>query len=238
MTSYLFFVIITLIIEDNSSGWYNMVQRMILKTQERCIYEIEEKELKFYLLIPNTKKVFLTICLMENPTDISIQKILFDQSKVFVIPKIENTFLERIKINSEQAFNDLDKYLSSLINLSHQIIVYNHIEVESVVYFNSLSFPNFETWFIQKYQGRVAATKINYQSEEKPQPVIKEPDTIDNTMTLAASIENSNKIAPPEDIEIEKPEQEEKSHDLGFVSYVLLGVIVAVVSLVFLYLII
>ena len=57
-------------------------------------------------------------------------------------------------------------------------------------------------------------------------------------MTLAASIENSNKIAPPEDIEIEKPEQEEKSHDLGFVSYVLLGVIVAVVSLVFLYLII
>ena len=43
MTSYLFFVIITLIIEDNSSGWYNMVQRMILKTQERCIYEIEEK---------------------------------------------------------------------------------------------------------------------------------------------------------------------------------------------------
>lgn len=238
MTSYLFFVIITLTIEDNSSGWYNMVQRMILKTQERCIYEIEEKELKFYLLIPNTKKVFLTICLMENPTDISIQKILFDQSKVFVIPKIENTFLERIKINSEQAFNDLDKYLSSLINLSHQIIVYNHIEVESVVYFNSLSFHNFETWFIQKYQGRVAAIKINYQSEEKPQPVIKESDTIDNTMTLAASIENSNKIAPPEDIEIEKPEQEEKSHDLGFVSYVLLGVIVAVVSLVFLYLII
>ncbi len=238
MTSYLFFVIITLIIDDNSSGWYNMVQRMILKTQERCIYEIEEKELKFYLLIPNTKKVFLTICLMENPTDISIQKILFDQSKVFVIPKIENTFLERIKINSEQAFNDLDKYLSSLINLSHQIIVYNHIEVESVVYFNSLSFHNFETWFIQKYQGRVAAIKINYQSEEKPQPVIKESDTIDNTMTLAASIENSNKIAPPEDIEIEKPEQEEKSHDLGFVSYVLLGVIVAVVSLVFLYLII
>ena len=50
-----------------------MVQRMILKTQDKCIYEIEEKNLKFYLLIPNTKKVFLTICLMDNPTDVSIQ---------------------------------------------------------------------------------------------------------------------------------------------------------------------
>ena len=215
-----------------------MVQRMILKTQDKCIYEIEEKNLKFYLLIPNTKKVFLTICLMENPTDVSIQKIIQEPNKVLVIPMVESNILSSVSLNQEEAFRYLDQYISGLINLSHQILVYNHIEVENVVYFNSVLFPNFEKWFIQKYQGRVASVKINYQSSEKISPVIQKPDTIDNTMTLAASISQSQSADVPLVDEEKVSEVQENSHDFGFVSYVLLGVIVAVVSLVFLYLII
>ncbi len=215
-----------------------MVQRMILKTQDKCIYEIEEKNLKFYLLIPNTKKVFLTICLMENPTDVSIQKIIQEPNKVLVIPMVESNILSSVSLNQEEAFHYLDQYISGLINLSHQILVYNHIEVENVVYFNSALFPNFEKWFIQKYQGRVASVKINYQSSEKVNPIIQEPDTIDNTMTLAASISQSQSADVPLVDEEKTPEVQENSYDFGFVSYVLLGVIVAVVSLVFLYLII
>ena len=215
-----------------------MVQRMILKTQDKCIYEIEEKNLKFYLLIPNTKKVFLTICLMENPTDVSIQKIIQEPNKVLVIPMVESNILSSISLNQEEAFRYLDQYISGLINLSHQILVYNHIEVENVVYFNSVLFPNFEKWFIQKYQGRVASVKIDYQSSEKISPVIQEPDTIDNTMTLAASISQNQGTDIPLVDEEKDTENQEKTHEFGFVSYVLLGVIVAVVSLVFLYLII
>ena len=215
-----------------------MVQRMILKTQDKCIYEIEEKNLKFYLLIPNTKKVFLTICLMENPTDVSIQKIIQEPNKVLVIPMVESNILSSVSLNQEEAFRYLDQYISNLINLSHQILVYNHMEVENVVYFNSVLFPNFEKWFIQKYQGRVASVKINYQSSEKVNPIIQEPDTIDNTMTLAASISQSQSADVPLVDEEKTPEVQENIHDFGFVSYVLLGVIVAVVSLVFLYLII
>lgn len=215
-----------------------MVQRMILKTQDKCIYEIEEKNLKFYLLIPNTKKVFLTICLMENPTDVSIQKIIQEPNKVLVIPMVESNILSSVSLNQEEAFRYLDQYISGLINLSHQILVYNHMEVENVVYFNSVLFPNFEKWFIQKYQGRVASVKINYQSSEKISPVIQKPDTIDNTMTLAASISQSQSADVPLVDEEKVSEVQENSHDFGFVSYVLLGVIVAVVSLVFLYLII
>ena len=215
-----------------------MVQRMILKTQDKCIYEIEEKKLKFYLLIPNAKKVFLTICLMENPTDVSIQKIIQEPNKVLVIPMVESNILSSVLSNQEEAFHYLDQYISGLINLSHQILVYNHIEVENVVYFNSVLFPNFEKWFIQKYQGRVASVKINYQSSEKISPVIQKPDTIDNTMTLAASISQNQGTDVPLVDEEKVSEVQENSHDFGFVSYVLLGVIVAVVSLVFLYLII
>lgn len=215
-----------------------MVQRMILKTQDKCIYEIEEKNLKFYLLIPNTKKVFLTICLMENPTDVSIQKIIQEPNKVLVIPMVESNILSSVSLNQEEAFRYLDQYISGLINLSHQILVYNHIEVENVVYFNSVLFPNFEKWFIQKYQGRVASVKIDYQSSEKISPVIQKPDTIDNTMTLAASISQNQGTDIPLVDEKKGTEIQEKTHEFGFVSYVLLGVIVAVVSLVFLYLII
>lgn len=215
-----------------------MVQKIILKTQEKCIYQIEEKNLKFYLLIPNAKKVFLTILLMENPTDISIQKIIQDQDKVFVIPMIEQSILSSVLANQEQSFQYLDQYISSLINLSHQILIYNHLEVENVVYFNGEKFLAFENWFIQKYQGRVAGIKINYQANESVSSVIKEPDTIDNTMTLAASIARDEKVEMPSSTEVEIGEKEEQTHEFGFVSYVLLGVIVAVVSLVFLYLII
>lgn len=215
-----------------------MVQRMILKTQDKCIYEIGEKNLKFYLLIPNAQKVFLTICLMENPTDVSIQKIIQEPNKVLVVPMVESNILSSVSLNQEEAFRYLDQYISELINLSHQILVYNHIEVENVVYFNSVLFPNFEKWFIQKYQGRVASVKINYQSSEKVNPIIQEPDTIDNTMTLAASISQNQGTDISLADEKKDTEIQEKTHEFGFVSYVLLGVIVAVVSLVFLYLII
>ena len=175
---------------------------------------------------------------MENPTDISIQKIIQDQDKVFVIPMIEQSILSSVLANQEQSFQYLDQYISSLINLSHQILIYNHLEVENVVYFNGEKFLAFENWFIQKYQGRVAGTKINYQANESVSSVIKEPDTIDNTMTLAASIAQDEKVEMPSSTEVEIGEKEEQTHEFGFVSYVLLGVIVAVVSLVFLYLII
>lgn len=216
-----------------------MVQRMILRTQEKCIYEIEEANLKFYLLIPNAKKVFLTICLLEDPTDMSIQKIVQEQNKVLVIPIIERSVLAAVLSNQESAFQVLDKSISGLINLSHQILVYNHMEVENVVYFSGQAFSNFEEWFIQKYQGRVARTEVRLKVDEKPREVIKDPASIDNTMTLAASLEQTEKVVPVDEVETTRGSSlEEKSRDLGFVSYVLLGVIVAVVSLVFLYLII
>lgn len=214
-----------------------MVQRMVLKAQEKCIYEIEDKDLKFYLLIPNTQKVFLTVYIMEGPTDLSIQKIMQDPDKVLVIPVLESKLFSSVLANQAEGFNYLDKYVSSLINLAHQILVYNHVIVENVVYFNSPILPNFEKWLIQKYQGRVVGTVVNYRANEEVSPAILEGNVVDHTMTLSNSLDQD--VSLEKDLkDVDSSLEGNEKHDFGFVSYVLLGVVVAVISLVFLYLLI
>lgn len=214
-----------------------MVQRMVLKTQEKCIYEIEDKDLKFYLLIPNIQKVFLTVYIMEGPTDLSIQKIMQDPDKVLVIPVLESKLFSSVLANQTEGFNYLDKYVSSLINLAHQILVYNHVIVENVVYFNSPILPNFEKWLIQKYQGRVVGTVVNYRANEEVSPAGLEGNVVDHTMTLSNSLDQD--VSLEKDLkDVDSSLEGNEKHDFGFVSYVLLGVVVAVVSLVFLYLLI
>ncbi len=214
-----------------------MVQRMVLKTQEKCIYEIEDKDLKFYLLIPNIQKVFLTVYIMEGPTDLSIQKIMQDPDKVLVIPVLESKLFSSVLANQTEGFNYLDKYVSSLINLAHQILVYNHVIVENVVYFNSPILPNFEKWLIQKYQGRVVGTVVNYRANEEVSPAGLEGNVVDHTMTLLNSLDQD--VSLEKDLkDVDSSLEGNEKHDFGFVSYVLLGVVVAVVSLVFLYLLI
>ena len=214
-----------------------MVQRMVLKTQEKCIYEIEDKDLKFYLLIPNIQKVFLTVYIMEGPTDLSIQKIMQDPDKVLVIPVLESKLFSSVLANQTEGFNYLDKYVSSLINLAHQILVYNHVIVENVVYFNSPILPNFEKWLIQKYQGRVVGTVVNYRANEEVSPAGLEGNVVDHTMTLSNSL-NPDASLEKDLKDVDSSLEGNEKHDFGFVSYVLLGVVVAVVSLVFLYLLI
>lgn len=210
---------------------------MVLKTQEKCIYEIEDKDLKFYLLIPNIQKVFLTVYIMEGPTDLSIQKIMQDPDKVLVIPVLESKLFSSVLANQTEGFNYLDKYVSSLINLAHQILVYNHVIVENVVYFNSPILPNFEKWLIQKYQGRVVGTVVNYRANEEVSPAGLEGNVVDHTMTLLNSLDQD--VSLEKDLkDVDSSLEGNEKHDFGFVSYVLLGVVVAVVSLVFLYLLI
>ena len=54
MTSYLFFVIITLRIEIIVVGGVLMEQKMIHKTSEKCVFFMKDNNLDFYLIIPNS----------------------------------------------------------------------------------------------------------------------------------------------------------------------------------------
>ena len=238
MTSYLFFVIIVLIIADNSSRWCSMVQRLVLKNPKRCIYQIEESNMKFYMMIPNSLKVSLVLGLYSHVDDEMIQRVVQNSDQAVVVPIIEVSILEGIQKSQEKEFYYLDQYFSNLINLSHKILVHNHIEVTDIIYFSSEEYANFSDWFVVKYQGRVQKTSLDIEAKE----VVQVPEALPReavsaeTMTLTkADVEEPVKS----ELTVDKEEvSSTKPKEPGFVSYVLLGVIVAVISLVFLYLII
>lgn len=238
MTSYLFFVIINLIIADNSSRWYIMVQRLVLKNPERCIYQIEESNMKFYMMIPNSLKVSLVLGLYSKVDDEMIQRVVPDNGQVVVVPVVDISVLAGIQRNQENEFHYLDQYFANLINLSHKILVHNHIEVADIVYFASEEYANFSDWFVVKYQGRVQKTVLSMKVKESvpvPEPV---PQKVVSSETMTLGTASTEELVTPEKAMDQEDNISNRPKEPGFVSYVLLGVVVAVISLVFLYLII
>ena len=103
--------------------------------------------------------------------------------------------------------------------------------------YNNDLYGVFNDWFVKRYNGRVElfsnSVAINNNSANKfvnmPQPKVLDSeaskvasDVLDSTTTISV-VDQSSVVKPTE---VKEP---------GFVSYVLLGVVVAVVSLVILY---
>lgn len=219
-----------------------MEQKVIVKNENLCIYYMKETNLGFYLLIPNSRQVKITLGLFEEVTADFIKSIPTQNDKAVVIPVIQSDILRQANLNEPTSYNYLNQVLSFLINTSYKILTYNHIEVDNQILLNQSPKLNlFEQSFIAKYQGRVQLTKLFPEVPttvvspvstpiEQPQPVTETP--------LQTNIENVMPTELPSDKPEESIPSKKETHEPGFVSYVLLGVVVAVVSLVFLYLII
>ena len=209
-----------------------MEQRIVSQETNRFIYYITNELDSFYLMIPKNKTVKLMIDVRDGLTDDVVRNMALVQDKAIILPVVNANVFERIKLNQVDAFNELDTVLSKIINLSYQILTYNHLEVENSIYLmENNAIPAFMTWFIQKYQGRVILERqvlSNPISAQIPQPTSVEEVKQDDSFI--------NKTIPNVEIpEIEKPITMDETKDLGFVSYVLLGVVVAIASLIFLY---
>ena len=197
-----------------------MEQRVVSQDHNRYIYYIKEDYYSFYMLIPSSASVNLVLSIMDEPNDDKIKSLPFLVDKVIVIPVVDSRILSMIKQNSSEGFQALEKMFSNVLNLSHQILTYNHLQVDEHVYFDeNMSYSSFQTWFIQKYGGRVISYKIPY--EVKEDNIVNMPiDVMDNSLVD----EDKNSF-----------ESSNRNSGLGFVSYVLLGVVVAVASLILLY---
>lgn len=168
-----------------------------------------------------------------------------------IIPVINSNFLDNLNSNAnERMFESLDKALATVINYAYITLTNNNIKVEQdVVMINNNKFPSFMKWFMNKYQDRcqyktiaeiignnnqdnldkVQLDGINFvvgKEEEKT-----EEEKIDNRMQLDSSL-ILNEVEIDEDTMPIKKE----SHQAGYVTYYLLGVISIAVSLVVLYL--
>lgn len=207
-----------------------MEQKVIVKNENTCIYFMKESNLGFYLLIPNSKHLKITLALFENTDENFVKSIKNNPDKAIVIPVIHADILKQANITGSQSYNYLNQVLTYLINTSYKILSYNRIEVDNQILLNnSKNLENFEQNFIAKYQGRVQSVKL--MEEEIPQVITPITPQIE-TPLIKPDVDN---IIPTEMPEEEKPIPKVESHEPGFVSYVLLGVVVAVLSLVFLY---
>lgn len=220
-----------------------MVQKEVLRNSDRCIHRIQESGLDFYLIIPSFPKVSLVLALMDLVTDDKVISISKMQDKVVMVPVLDEKILFGIKQNQANYFDYLDKYVSNVFNLSHRILVHNRLEVFPMIYFYSdNNYQNFREWFVSRHINRVQ--KFDIMLEERV-PVVQESSEqiqalVQDNTSEAESINVDNSVKDSLPLEVFDKKDEVVPTDVkepGFVSYVLLGVIIAVLSLVFLYII-
>lgn len=216
-----------------------MEQKVIEKNSEQCIYLINESNFYFYFMIPNCQKVHIGLGIFPEVNDEFVKTIPKQVDKAIVIPIINSNTLEQIHIDSVKGNVYLSNLLSFLINTAYKILTYNHISVDTQIFLHqNVSFTDFNQQFVSKYQGRVQLFDLFPQistnvSENHLSTQVAMP--VDQMLNVEVSEEQ---IISDSDLNGVSTERLTEVREPGFVSYVLLGVLVAVISLVFLYLVI
>ena len=216
-----------------------MEQKVIEKNSEQCIYLISESNFSFYFIIPNSKKVNIVLGIFSGINDEFLKKIPKQTDRAIVIPILNTQVLEQIKMDPVKGNEYLNNVLSFLINTSYNILTYNHMEVDSQIFLHqNTDFANFNQQFVSKYQGRVQLLDLfsNLSTNIQEDSLLKN-ETTPVSSSLNVDVEKATSI-PVEDDTLKSSGKLAEVREPGFVSYVLLGVLVAVVSLVFLYLMI
>lgn len=226
----------------------DMNKNLIANVDNKNVYLISDKNISFYICVPSAPKVNIVLNLVSDTNSINmgvsnigdltnavtnIYKGFHFNDIAVVIPVLDSNLLEQIKLNNDQKiFEYTDKVMGYLINTAYGILTSSNINVDSVIKFNNnQDFPDFIKWFIAKYNGRVELVDYNqapinkFENVATPQPEMSADsklasDVLDKTASMDA---------------IDTTPAEKTTKEPGFVSYVLLGVIVAVVSLVALY---
>lgn len=213
-----------------------MNKRVIEQNPNRNIFLIQDGKLSFYLIIPNSYVMNITIGLFENINDEAIKLIPNHKDKAIVVPVVNNQILSRMNVIGSNEYNYMDKLISYLINTSYNILSRYQWKINNEIYLNqNVSFTNFNNEYLKNKRGRVFPIDLFPKEEVKVEaPVVN--NVAEN------NIVNNQNVDMPTEVMNEAPLQEEftpkkRVREPGFVSYVLLGVIVAVMSLVFLYMI-
>lgn len=212
-----------------------MEQFEIERKETRITYLIKDTGLEFYLLIPNNKKISIVLNIIENVNNEIVKKIPDILDKVLVIPVLNGNIINYLKSNLP-SFEQADNYFSNLINTSYKILTHNNIVVDPLVYMNNnYLYTSFNNYFVNKFNGRISLITLNLEPIREISPInnIQSP-VVEEKKEVINELDNiyNEEIVLKENNEIPK---EKNKKEPGFVSYVLLGVIIAIVSLVFLY---
>ena len=227
-----------------------MEQKMIHRTNEQCVFFIKDNNLDFYLVIPNSRQVSIVLGLFSDVNDDVIKNLSNETDKAVVVPVVNSQILTSANHLDTTSFKYLDGVLSYLINISYKILTSNKIGVnQKILINNNPLYENFNNKYLEKYQGRVELYSLvkkvdTTQNIFTPVEEKKEPEFKPVEPPFQNQVNNNSKDAIEESIEpilYDEPviasSDKMDTKEPGFVSYVLLGVLIAVISLVFLYMI-
>ena len=220
------------------------------------IYSVDLSNIFFCISVPNeAQEINMVINLIDTNllinsngfNKLNVPNIYnkFNQNNIAVItpvmivskntPIMINQIMEQIKQGNEQYKMIFNRLLSYLINKSYEILknegksVHTEIGIEQ-----NPDYRAFIEEFISKYPSRLKL--VNYYDrpkENEPQGNSQDGGgSLANTTTISLDEMSSSDVMGKPKTLVKKPQ----SSAPGFVSYVLLGVMVAVISLVILYL--
>ena len=225
-----------------------MEQRKILELNKHDIYLLSDNNIAFYIGIPKVTEfnsVNISIDLKDHFDKININKndIVYVKDELaniyqdidsenitLITPIFYNDILQRIKTEPKEGlFSYLDKCLSYIINNAHNVLVEKNIQVNSkIVIVKNDKFANFINWFSARYSSRVDTKQYSELLGDFTSiiPVVN-TDNIISVPTEKVSADNNSVSGVQTNLK--------ESHSTGFISYVLLGVIGIVITLVILY---
>lgn len=180
---------------------------------------------------------------------INYYKELDNYNITLILPVFYDDILTRIiTVDDMEIYQKIDRSLGDMFNSAYIFLTKNNIKVNSNIYvINNDSFKKFTNWFVARYNNRIEYKTIlelikksdnfnNYNVVETPNInfVIgkKEVPTIEKTVEI--ELETFDSIAK---VQEEKPKRmpSKKEENAGYVSYILLGVIAFIVSIVLLW---
>jgi len=220
-----------------------MNKTLILQLDKHDIYLLSDNNISFYISIPKIKEfsaVNISIDLKDNFNKLNINendmiyvkdelsaiyKEIDYENITLVIPIFHNDILNRIKTNpTEGLYNYLDKCISYIINNAYKTLVSFNVSVNSkIVIVENEKFKGFIDWFSKRYSSRIDTKQYSELIGEFTSviPVISTNDIANITQKQKEQAEGNIPV-------------KEKTSS-GFISYVLLGAICIVVTLIILY---
>ena len=184
---------------------------------------------------------------------INYYKNLDNYNITLILPVFYDDVLNRIRVVDDmEIYQKLDRYLGYIFNTAYAFLTKNNIKVNNSIYvINNDSFNKFTNWFVARYNNRIEyktildlvkenGTYSNYNVIETPNINFvvgkDEEPTIDKTVEMKLETFDSfaRDVMPTDSGK--KTVKNRKDTSSGFVSYILLGVITFVVSIVLLYL--
>ena len=201
---------------------------------------------------------------LESVTEelINYYKSIDNYNVTLVLPIFYDGILDRIRtVEDLVLYQRLDGYLGNIFNNAYAFLTKNNIKVNSNIYIiNNDSFKTFTNWFVSRYNNRIeykTILELVKQSDHFNSYDMVETHTIkcfsfyfycfikfkneepklDKTVEIETETFNSM-TRDIVDTESKKKEtfQSNKKNNAGFVSYILLGVVSFVVSMLLLFL--